>query len=108
MVRVLNQSANQLWKQQRAKNITTLDFLPWLEREKTKAFYNQTGDVEIPMNKPLNDSIQQTLDRLYTQAGLKKKAGTEYFLGIKKTALIYTGVGLAAVIGVIILYKRTK
>lgn len=90
-------SANQLWKQQIDAGKTTLPFLSWLEREKMKAFYSFDGDetVKIPLNKPLNDSVQATIKQLHVAAGEKTEAGTEYFLGIK-TRYLYASVAVLA------------
>lgn len=108
MVKVSGLSANQMWKRQRAAGITTLDFCSWLEREKAKAFFNETGPSAVPQNKPLNDSIQNILDQLHVEAGLKTKAGTDYILGINKKGLIITGVAVSALIVGIIVYKKMK
>lgn len=100
-------SANQLWKQQVQAGQTSLPFLSWLEREKTKAFYSADGDstVKIPVNKPLNDSVQIAIKNLHTVAGEKTEAGTDYIAGIK-VQYLYGSVAVAAIItfGVLI-YK---
>ncbi|HEX4849949.1 MAG TPA: hypothetical protein VFV08_04035 [Puia sp.] len=105
---IVQMSANQMWKKQRAEGITTLDFLPWLEREKTKAYFNATGTVPIPANPALNDSIQSAISDLNKEAGEKTATGTEYYLGIKKKYLWISGIGLVVLIGGIIVYKKIK
>lgn len=102
-----NKSANQTWKELKAKGETTLDFLPWLKREKTKGFKNFDGGTEIPVNKPLNDSIQKVIGELHTTGGLKTKAGQDYILGIPKKVLIGAGI-VAVVITAVIIYKKTR
>lgn len=100
-------SANQLWKQQVQEGRTTLEFLPWLEREKMKAFYSLDGDssVRIPVNKPLNDSVQTTIKELHVAAGEKTEAGAEYFLGIKKQYL-YASVSVLVTLTFVVLIQK--
>lgn len=100
-------SANQLWKQQVQEGRTTLDFLPWLEREKIKAFYSMNGDssVKIPMNKPLNDSVQTTIRELHQAAGEKTEAGAEYFLGVKKQYLYGSVTALVVITFGVLIHK---
>ncbi len=101
-------TANQLWKQQIDAGQTDLAFLPWLEREKMKAFYSFDGDgsVKIPVNKPLNDSVQTTIRQLHEVAGEKTEAGTEYFLGIKKQYLYGSVAVLVTVTFAVLIHKK--
>lgn len=100
-------TANQLWKEQVKAGNTTLPFLTWLEREKMKAFYSADGDssVKIPVNKPLNDSVQTAIKNLHTQAGEKTQATSEYVAGIKVQYLYGSIAALSLVTFGILIYK---
>lgn len=101
-------SANQLWKKQVDAGKTSLPFLVWLEREKTKAFYSIDGDssVKIPVNKPLNDSVQTAIKNLHVAAGEKTEAGNEYFLGIKVQYLYGSVAALTIITFAILIHKK--
>lgn len=100
-------SANQLWKNEVHAGHTSLPFLDWLEREKTKAFFSADGDssVKIPMNKPLNDSVQDAIKNMHTVAGEKTEAGTEYIAGIKVQYLYGSVAALAIITFGVLIYK---
>lgn len=105
---VKDKSANQLYKEQKRTGQTTLAFLPWLEREKTKAYFNMNGDLSVPVNKPFNDSVQQVIKELHEKGGLKEEAGKEYILGIKRGLFIWTGAIVVIVTTGIIIYRTVK
>jgi hypothetical protein len=98
-------TANQQWKQYK-KEGGQLGFSEWIDREKRKNFMNATG--ELPDNKPLNDSIQGTLDKMHRQEGFQDDLTSQYIFGIKKNYLI--GAGLFLLVGgvALIVYKKQK
>src|SRR5215212_9976906 len=105
---IIEMSANQLWKQQQRSGETKLQFLPWLEREKAKAYFNY-DNVAVPINSSLNDSVQRSIYDMRKIGGLKTDAGKEYVLGINREYLIYTGISVGVVvllIGGYIVYKK--
>ncbi len=103
---VSGKSANQLWKEMRASGETSLDFKSWLIREKEKGFLNYDGAAVIPVNKTLNTSIQDTLQKMHIEAGYKTDANDKYILGINKNVLLWTGVGVGVLIAAIIVIKK--
>lgn len=101
----MTKSANQLYKEEQAKGCT-LTFKEWISREKKKNFYNFTGQQNIPVNQPLNDSLTKTLDELHRSQGYQDSSSqSKYFIGLNKKILI--GVVAVAVIGisVFVVYK---
>lgn len=101
-------SANQLWKSQVKNGHTTLNFLPWLQREKAKAFHSFDGTVAVPFNKALNDSIQSAITDLHTQGGLKTKAGEDYVMGISRVGFVKVTLVVTVLTGAILIYINSK
>jgi CHASE3 domain sensor protein len=84
----MNKSANQIWKE----SGTTLSFKDWLSREKEK-FSNADGQVDnFIQNKPLNDSIQKTLEAMKKDSGLKEDISNKTIFGINQNVIIVGGV----------------
>jgi GTPase SAR1 family protein len=102
-MQVKNQSANQVWKRLKKTGQTTLDFVPWLEREKKKGFKNFEGEVFVPVNTYLNQAVQQAISTDDKPSADTKK----YILGAPKAVWIGIGAALAIVVGVIV-YKKIK
>ncbi len=102
-------SANQIWKAEKKAGLTTLEFKPWMEREKAKAlsFHNYDGPAPMPENKTLNDSIQNAIKDLRTQSGYKETTDDKYVLGIDKKVWMIVGVVVVVTVGVIV-YKKMK
>lgn len=84
----MNKSANQLWKE----SGTTLSFKDWLSREKEK-FSNADGGVDnFIKNKPLNESIQKTLEVMKKNSGLKQDISNKTIFGINQNVVIVGGI----------------
>lgn len=101
-------NANQLYKEYKAGG-GTLSFKKWIDREKKKNFMNAIGDFgnEVPMNKPLTDSIQRTLDELHREGGYQDTLNKKYILGVNRNVMI--GIGVVSVIGIgYLIYKQVK
>jgi hypothetical protein len=98
-------TANQAFKNYR-KSGGTLPFAQWMDREKRKGFLNAIGSV--PTNRPLTDSIQQTLDEMHREGGYQDTASNDYILGVNKWIWIGLGVTAAAVIGFTVYQKMKK
>lgn len=87
---MIERSANQLWRESN----TTLSFKDWLNREKAK-FINFNGDIKsdiVMVNKPLNDTIQTTIEGIRKSVGYQKEAKGKTILGINQTYFIIGGV----------------
>lgn len=101
-------NANQLYKEYKRSG-GSLSFAEWIDREKKKGFVNAIGDSgnEIPVNKPLTDSIQKTLEQLHREAGYQDSLNKNYILGVNRNVMI--GIGVVAVIGIsYLIYKKVK
>jgi hypothetical protein len=99
-------TANQLYKEYKSAG-GTLPFGKWIDREKKKGFLNATGDVVVPVNKPLTDSIQKTLDQMHREAGYQDDVSKTYILGVNKN--VWIGIGVAAAVGIgYLIYVKTK
>lgn len=96
-------TANQLYKEYK-KSGGTLSFKDWMNDQKKE--YKATGSGNIPMNKPLSDSINQTLDSLHRQAGYKDTLSEEYILGIPKNVVYMIGIVLTVSIAGYIIYQH--
>lgn len=103
-MQVKKQSANQVWKQLRKTGQTTLDFVPWLQREKTKGFKNFAGDASVPVNTYLNQVVQKAISTVDKPTVENKD---NYILGAPTMVWVGIGVTLAIVVGVIV-YKKIK
>jgi hypothetical protein len=102
----MRKNANQLYKDYR-KEGGTLNFAGWINREKKKGFLNATGDVQIPLNQPLSDSISRTLDSMHRQAGYQDSLSNEYVLGVNRN--VWIGIGIVAAVGIgYLIYQKTK
>jgi len=92
---MIEKSANQLWRE----SGTTLSFKDWLNREKRK-HVNFNGEQEkqqvMMVNKPLNDTIKQTLGDIKKEVGFKTEASGKSVFGVNKTLIILVGVGVIA------------
>lgn len=99
-------TANQLYRQYK-KGGGTLSFAEFMSREKTKKFVNFDGQATVPENKPLSDSINQVLDKIHQQSGLKTGIENKYILGIHRG--IWIGVAVLGT-GLIVwsIYKHSK
>jgi hypothetical protein len=85
----------------------TLSFKEYIDREKTKGFVNFNGTVNVPVNKNLTDSVQDVLNRIHADGGLKTNADNKYIFGINRNVWIGAGVVSAVVIAIVI-YKNHK
>jgi hypothetical protein len=103
----MNKTANQAYREYKKGHENPLPFAEWMQREKTKGFLNYDGSVSIPVNKPLTDSINQALENIHKQAGLKTGLENKYIFGIPRTAWIIGGVLAVGAIGYVI-YNHTK
>ena len=94
---VIEKSANKLWRE----SGTTLSFKEWLNREKKK--YDGGARATIMMNKPLNDSIEETL----SFTGSPKPGKTSRFgstLGVSNLIWVVAAVA----VGGLIVYQIVK
>ncbi len=79
-------TANQLYKEYKKKGGED-SFKEWMSREKKNSFLNYDG--QVPENKALTDSVNQTLNNLYAvQPGYQDKPDNTHFLGLNKTYLV--------------------
>lgn len=98
---MIEKSANRMWKE----SGTTLSFKDWLIREKEKFInFNGNADSSLIINKPLNDSIENTLIAAREGVGIKNEVKGDTTFGIKNYLLIGAGV---LVVG-LIAYKVIK
>lgn len=103
----MSKSANQLYKESN----TTLTFKEWIEREKQKYYHSfdgQQAKVEMILNKPLNDSVQSTLNDIRKDAGLKQQPTNKSTLGVNNTVLIVAGIIAFGVIATVVYKKMSK
>lgn len=85
----------------------TLSFAEWIDREKKKSFLNFDGTVSVPVNKPLTDSINKTLEEIRRQGGLKTGLENKYIFGVHKN--VWIGIGVVAVVATaIIVIRKSK
>jgi hypothetical protein len=103
-MQIEKQSANQVWKQLKKEGKTTLEFVPWLEREKRKGFKNFAGDASVPVNTYLNTAVQAAISNVQPAPPATTK---KYILGAPKIVWIGIGAGILVVVGVIV-YKKLK
>lgn len=99
-------TANKMYKQYK-KSGGTLVFKDWLDREKKKNFLNFEGQSTVPVNKPLTDSINQALDELHKESGLKTGLENKYIFGLNKNIWIAAGIATVIIVGVVV-YNKTK
>lgn len=97
---MIEKSANRMWKE----SGTTLSFKDWLNREKSKFINFNGGEASMIINKPLNDTIQQTVSEIKKAAGYKEKPENKTIFGINKNIVIAAGVVVTA----LIVYKLLK
>ena len=95
---VIEKSANQLWRE----SGTTLSFKDWLTREKKK-FEGGSPVGTLMMNKPLNDSIEETLSFTGNQKPGKKLGTT---LGVNNLVWVVAAVAVGGFIVYQIVKKR--
>lgn len=99
-------TANQQYKKYR-KEGGTLSFAEYMTRERAKGFLNMDGQYMPPVNKPLNDSIQDTLMKMRKSVGYKDAVENKYVLGIHKN--IWIGVIAVSAISIgYAIYKKSK
>lgn len=91
----MEKTANQLHREYK-KSGGTLGFKDWINRDKKKDFMNFTGETVVPVNKPLSDSINQTIDSLHREAGYQDAKNPDYVLGIPKSIAIAAGIFLVS------------
>jgi hypothetical protein len=103
----VEKTANQLWRQYRDGG-GPLGFKDWLNRDKKKDFLNFTGGQQIPVNKPMTDSINQVIDSLHRQSGYQDSANDNYWLGIPKSAFLVSGAVILVGIALYFIYKKEK
>lgn len=96
-------TANEEWRLYK-KDGGELSFKEWLNDRKKN--YKATGSGEMPSNKPLSDSIRQTLDDLHRQAGFKDELSDEYVLGMPKNVVIIAAVIISVTIGAYLIYQH--
>ncbi len=99
-------TANQRYRQYK-KDGGTLSFADYMNREKKKGFVNFDGQVDVPENKPLSDSLTAVLNQMHQTAGYKTKADNKYILGLHRNVWIGTGIVAAAVVAYVV-YKNQK
>lgn len=96
---VIEKSANQMWRE----SGTTLSFKDWLTREKRK--FDGGADVAIMMNKPLNDTIEETLSFTGSpKPGKPNKLGST--LGVSNVVWVVAAVAVGGFIVYQIIKKR--
>lgn len=103
----MQKSANTIYKDYR-RNGGTLSFKKWVNREKAKGFLSFDNSQSIPVNKPLNDSIQKTLNQLNVTAGYKTDLENKYIFGVHRNVWWGIGIGTAVIITAVIIYKQKK
>lgn len=96
-------SANQLWKE----SGTTLSFKEWITREKSKYSNFTKEDKNFIFNKPLNETIEKTLQTLDKKTGVKTTVRRGRTLGIPNYVIIGVGVLFLGVIAYKV-YKYNK
>lgn len=103
---MIEKSANQLWRESK----TTLSFKQWLNREKRKYVnFNGDGKTNVMMvNKPLNDTIKQTLSDIKKDVGYQTKASGKSTFGVSNTVIILIGVGALAFVTYKFIKARQK
>lgn len=99
-------TANQMYRKYKNEG-GTLTFKQWVDREKKKNFMSFDGQSNVPVNKPMTDSINQVLDELHKEAGLKTGLENKYIFGVNRNIWIVAGVVTVVVIGVVV-YNKTK
>lgn len=97
---MIEKSANRMWKE----SGTTLSFKDWLNREKSKFINFNGGEASMIINKPLNDTIQETVSEIKKASGYKEKPENKTIFGINKNIVIAAGVVVTA----LIVYKLLK
>ncbi len=86
----------------------TLSFAEFIDREKKKNFLNFEGEKNVLTNKPLSDSINQTLANIHKQSGYKDEIEGTYIFGIHKNVLIAAGLVTAITVAYLIYKNNTK
>jgi len=101
-------SANKQYKEYKASG-GVLSFSQWIDREKKKNFVSFDGINEVPVNKPLNDSIQKVINDMHRSVGYKTDLEKKYVFGVHKNVWLGIGVGVVLLIGGYVVYqKRSK
>ena len=104
----MQKTANQLYKEYKVAG-GTRTFKGWVEREKRKGFLNYEGQPNIPVNKPLNDSIQAAIKDLHNQAGYTDDLQNKYIFGVHRNVWwIIAGVAAGTAIVLVIYHKTHK
>lgn len=86
---MLGKSANAAYKEALHKGTTKLPFTEWLHREKEKSFNAQGEDPNLLLiNRSLNDSVHQTIQKVVKQGGLKDSESGKTIFGIHKAVII--------------------
>lgn len=103
----MEKTANQLYREYKAGG-GTLVFKDWMQREKEKKFLDFNNTQTVPVNKPLNDSIQNVLNKMQADAGYKTDLENKYIFGVNKKVWIGVGIGLVVIVGIVIIYNHHK
>lgn len=99
-------TANEQYRKYKSQG-GTLNFSKWITTQKKRGFLSMDGSVSIPDNKPLSDSIQQTLSNMHSEDGVKTSVDKNYVFGINKNVWIGIGLITLAITGYVV-YKRYK
>lgn len=100
-------TANQKYRDYK-KNGGTLVFKEWIDRERKKNFLNLDGTADVPLNKPLTDSINAAIKDLHQDGGLQTDLENKYIFGINRNVLIVAGVVILVGTGFLIYKKMSK
>lgn len=98
-------TANQKYKEYKQGG-GTLVFKEWIDRERKKNFLNLDGTVDVPINKPLTDSINAAIQDLNKAGGVQTDLENKYIFGINRKVLILAGVGIIVTVAGVIIYKK--
>lgn len=92
---MIEKTANQLWRESH----TTLSFKEWLSREKEK-YSNYDGmDEKLIANKPLQDTLRRSVDKMKEKSGYKTDISTNKTFGIPNIIIIGLGVAIMGYVG---------
>ncbi len=85
-----------------------MTFKDWLNWSKQRGFKNANGAAEVPVNKPLADSINKVINDMHRSAGYQSDLSNRYIFGIHKNYWIVAGVVTVGIIGYSIYKKKSK
>lgn len=97
-----------MWKEQKKGGQTTLSFAGWLQQQKDRNWMGFDGTQAIPIDQAIDQEVQSGINNLNATGGLQTTLNSQYYLGINKQYLIWTGVAVGVAVVGIIIYKKTR